>query len=72
MKSFMVTLFAVAGVAFIGAFFEIWEIEFLGEDHITAKDVGAKLGRAFDFTDDLREIRDDLREETEGEFVKTR
>ena len=71
MKSFVITLFAVAGVAFIGAFFEIWEISFFGDDHITAKQVGERLGKAFDFTNDLREIRDDLREEAKGAFVKT-
>ncbi|MDE0825298.1 MAG: hypothetical protein OSA48_00645 [Akkermansiaceae bacterium] len=71
MKSFVITLFTVAGVAHLGAFFETWEISLLGDDHLTAEQVGERLGKAFDFTNDLREIRDDLREQTEGEFAKS-
>ena len=69
MKSFLMTLIAVAAVAYAGAFFEVWELKVLGDDPLTAKDVGRKLGHFFDFTDDLREIRDDLREKNENIFA---
>jgi len=71
MKSWAITLIAAAAVAYTGAFFEVWKLDILGNDPFTAADLGQKLGQLFDFTDDLREIRDDLREKNEKIFVTT-
>ena len=71
MKSLGLTLIAAAAIAYAGAFFEIWDIALLGDDPLTAADVGERIGLLFDFTDDLREIRDDLREENTKIFVTT-
>ena len=71
MKSLGLTLIAAAAIAYSGAFFEVWEVPVLGDDPLTFSDVGERVGHFFDFTDDLREIREELREESTGRFVTT-
>ena len=71
MKSLGLTLIASAAIAYAGAFFEVWEVPIFGDDPLTVTDVGDRISHFFDFTDDLREIRDDLREETTDIFVTT-
>lgn len=71
MKSLGLLPIAAVGFAYAGAFFEVWEIPLLGDNPITATNVGARVGHFFDFSDDLREIRDDLREDNTGTFVTT-
>lgn len=71
MKSLGLTAIAAAGLAYAGAFFEVWTIPVFGENPVTVTDVGERVGHFFDFTDDLRQIRDDLREDNTRIFVTT-
>lgn len=72
MKSFAVTLLAAVGLAYAGVFFEIWNLSVFGEDPVTFKDVGRKLGHYFDYTDDFREIREEELQNTKDIFANKR
>jgi hypothetical protein len=71
MKSLALTIITFIAIAYSGAFFEVWELRILGEDPVTATDVGERLGHYFDFTNDLRDLREDLRREKEDSIANT-
>jgi hypothetical protein len=70
MKSFLLSLLSCVAIAYTGAFFEVWQLP-RHENILTARDVGRKLKPFFKFTDDVREIRDDMREKNEKVFITT-
>ena len=67
LKSFLLSLLSCVAIAYAGAFFEVWTLPG-HKDIITAKEMGQKLKPYFGFSDDLREIRDDMREKNEKVF----
>ena len=67
MKSFLLSLVSCIAIAYTGAFFEIWTLP-RHQKMITARDVARKLRPMFEFTDDVREIRNERREKTEAAF----
>ena len=70
MKSFILSLLSCVAIAYTGAFFEVWKLPRHGEV-LTARDVGRKIKPFFKFTDDVREIRDDMKEENEAIFAQS-
>ena len=69
MKSFLLSVLSCLTIAYLGAFFEVWSLP-RHENMWTAHDVGRKLRPWFEFTDDVREARDGMREENEAVFTK--
>ena len=70
MKSFLLSLLSCVAIAYTGAFFEIWELP-RHEKILTARDVGRKIKPFFKFTDDVREIRGDMKEKNESVFAES-
>lgn len=69
MKSFILSLLSCVAIAYTGAFFEIWKLP--RHDHMfTATDLARKIKPFFGYNDDLREIRDGMREKNEEAFAK--
>ena len=70
MRSFLLSLLSCVAIAYTGAFFEIWVLP-RHENMLTADDVARKLSPLFEFTEDVRNIRNDIRKKTEAVFVTT-
>ena len=70
MKSFLLSLLSCVAIAYTGAFFEVWKLPH-HESILTARDVGRKMEPLFEFTEDVRDIRDGIREENEKVFITT-
>lgn len=68
MKSFILSLLSCVAIAYIGAFFEVWKLP--RHDHMfTATDFARKIKPFFGYNDDLREMRDGIRQKHEDEFA---
>ncbi len=69
MKSFLLSLLSCVAIAYIGAFFEVWNLP-RHEKMFTAHDFIRKIKPFFGYNDDLRDMRDDMREKNEEMFAK--
>jgi len=69
LKSFLLSLLSCVAIAYTGAFFEVWKLP-RHDNMFTAADLARKIKPFFGYNDDLREMRDGMREENEEMFVK--
>ena len=53
MKSFLVTLCALAALAYAGSFFELWRLPYQKGDPFTYRDVHRKAKKATGYEEDL-------------------
>lgn len=68
MKSFLLSLLSCVAIAYVGAFFEVWTLPRHGK-MFTATDLARKIKPFFGYDNDLREMRDDLRQKNENIFA---
>ncbi len=69
LKSILLSLLSCVAIAYTGAFFEIWKLP-RHDNMFTADDFARKIKPFFGYNDDLRDMRDGMREKNEEMFSK--
>ena len=68
MKSASYSLGALLALAFLGSFLALWKLP-NQRDPFTYHDLSRKFAKVFSFEDDLRDAREEQREENENLFA---
>lgn len=69
MKSTLITLGAIAALAYLGSFFELWRLPHQRGDHFTYRNAYQKMKKAVSYEEDMyRDARDENIEDQERIF----